>query len=56
MRLANCYYSSKPVRERVPLMLCETEDAGLLREAAEQKHDEKILIDIRGRDCAAIEV
>ena len=37
-------------------MLCEIEDAGLLREAAERKQDEKILIDIRGRDCAAIEV
>ena len=43
-------------RKRVPLMLCETLDAGLLREAAERKQDEKILVHIRGRDCVALEV
>ena len=37
-------------------MLCETENGGLLREAAERKQDERILVDIRGRDCSAIEV
>ena len=37
-------------------MLCETLDAGVLREAAERKQDEKILVHIRGRDCVALEV
>ena len=37
-------------------MLRETENGGLLREAAERKQDERILVDIRGRDCSAIEV
>lgn len=37
-------------------MLCETLNAGLLREAAERKQDENILVHIRGRDCVAIEV
>ena len=37
-------------------MVCETENAGLLRQAAECKNDENILVHIRGRDCVAIEV
>ena len=37
-------------------MLRETENGGLLREAAERKQDERILVNIRGRDCSAIEV
>ena len=37
-------------------MLCETEDAGQLRGAAKLKNDEKILLQIRGQDCVAIEV
>ena len=40
----------------MPLVQSETEDAGLLREAAELKKDEQILIHIRGQDCVAIEV
>eukprot|EP00794_Sanderia_malayensis_P000765 gene765-55_t len=43
-------------RVRQPLVTCETVNAGLLRDAAEQKNDEKILVEIRGRDCVAIEV
>eukprot|EP00794_Sanderia_malayensis_P001845 gene1845-2078_t len=34
-------------RKRMPLVSCETEDAGLLREAATRKKDEKILLQIR---------
>ncbi len=37
-------------------MMCETEDAGKLRHAAQLKNDEKILLQIRGQDCVAIEV
>lgn len=37
-------------------MLCETEDAGKLRRAAELKNDENILLQIRGQDCVAVEV
>jgi hypothetical protein len=37
-------------------MLAETVDAGLLRTAAEIKNDEKILVQIRGKDCVALEV
>ena len=37
-------------------MLCQTINAGLLRKAAEVKNDEKILLQIRGKDCVAIEV
>ena len=37
-------------------MLAETTDAGLLRRAAERKSDERILVQIRGKDCVALEV
>ena len=37
-------------------MLAETIDAGLLRTAAEEKKDERILMQIRGKDCVALEV
>ena len=39
-------------------MLAETIDAGLLRTAAERKKDdhEWILLQIRGKDCVALEV
>ena len=37
-------------------MLAETIDAGLLRRAAERKNDERILVQIRGKDCVALEV
>lgn len=40
----------------MPLALCETENAGLLREAATAKNDEQILLQIRNKDCVAIEV
>jgi hypothetical protein len=43
-------------RRRTPLMLAETIDAGLLRTAAERKNDERILVQIRGKDCVALEV
>ena len=36
-------------------MLAETVDAGLLRTAAEGKNDERILVQIRGKDCVALE-
>jgi hypothetical protein len=36
--------------------LCETIDGGRLREAAEAKNDEGILLHIRGKDCVAAEV
>ena len=36
--------------------MSETIDAGLLRRAAELKNDEKILVQIRDKDCVAIEV
>jgi hypothetical protein len=38
------------------LILCETENAGMLREAATAKKDEKILHKICDKDCVAIEV
>lgn len=38
------------------LVLAETFNGGLLREAAERKKDESILTHIRGKDCVAIEV
>ena len=37
-------------------MLAETIDAGLLRTAAERKNDEQILVQIKGKDCVALEV
>ncbi len=37
-------------------MICENEDAGKLRHAGQLKNDEKILFQIRGQDCVAIEV
>ena len=37
-------------------MLAETIDAGLLRTAAEEKKDERILMQIWGKDCVALEV
>lgn len=37
-------------------MIAETMDGGLLRKAAEIKNDEKILVQIRGKDCVAVEV
>ena len=37
-------------------MLAETIDADLLRTAAERKNDERILVQIRGKDCVALEV
>ena len=37
-------------------MLAETIDAGLLCTAAERKNDEWILVQIRGKDCVALEV
>ena len=40
----------------MPLAICETENAGLLREAANAKGDERILTKIRDKDCVAIEV
>ncbi len=43
-------------KRRTPLMLAETIDAGLLRTAAEKKNDERILVQIRGKDCVALEV
>lgn len=43
-------------RKRPPLMIAETMDGGLLRKAAELKNDEKILVQIKGKDCVAAEV
>ena len=37
-------------------MLAETIDAGLLRTAAGRKNDKRILVQIRGKDCVALEV
>ena len=37
-------------------MMTGTIDAGLLRTAAERKNDEWILVQIRGKDCVALEV
>ena len=37
-------------------MMAETIDAGLLRTATERKNDEWILVQIRGKDCVALEV
>ena len=34
----------------------KTIDGGLLRTAAERKNDERILVQIRGKDCVALEV
>ena len=41
---------------RMSLVLCESENAGMLREAATAKNGEKILLKIRNKDCVAIEV
>ena len=43
-------------RQRVPLVSCETVDAGRLREAATKKKDDRILVKILEKDCVAIEV
>ena len=43
-------------RTTTPLVLSKTIDAGLLRQAAEYKGDERILVQIRDKDCVAIEV
>ena len=43
-------------RHIVPLINAETVDGGLLREAAQRKNDERILLKIRDQDCVAIEV
>jgi hypothetical protein len=40
----------------MPLVVCETVDAGLLREAATKKKDDRILLQIMDKDCVAIEV
>ena len=37
-------------------MLAETIDAGLLNTAAERKNDERILVQMRGKDCVALDV
>ena len=37
-------------------MLAETIDAGLLCTAAERKNDERILVQVQGKDCVALEV
>ena len=37
-------------------MLAKIVDAGLMRAAAEKMNDERILMQIRGKDCAALEV
>ena len=37
-------------------MLAEAIDADLLRTAAERKNDERILVQMRGKDCVALEV
>ena len=41
---------------RMPLVMCETENAGLLREAAHAKKDERILIKILDKECVTLEV
>jgi hypothetical protein len=46
----------QPEKEKKALSLCETIDGGRLREAAEAKNDEGILLHIRGKDCVAAEL
>ena len=40
----------------MPFMLAETVDAGLMCAAAKKMNDERILMQIRGKDCTALEV
>ncbi len=40
----------------MPLVSCETVDAGRLLEAATKKKDDRILVKILEKDCVAIEV
>ena len=40
----------------MPLVLCETINGGLLRDAATKKKDDRILLQIMDKDCVAIEV
>ena len=40
----------------MPLVVCETVNGGLLRDAATKKNDERILLQIMDKDCVAIEV
>ena len=40
----------------MPLVVCETLDGGLLREAATKKCDDRILPQILDKDCVAVEV
>ena len=40
----------------MPLVLCQTENAGLLCEAATVKRDERSLLQIWDKDCVALEV
>ncbi len=43
-------------RTRTPIVLAEALNAGHLRDAAEQKNDARILVQIQDKDCIAIEV
>ena len=40
----------------MPLVLCKTVNGGLLRDAATKKKDDRILLQIMGKDCVVIEV
>ena len=40
----------------MPVVLCETVNGGLLRDAATKKKDDRILLQIMDKDCVAIEV
>lgn len=40
----------------MPLVLCETVNGGLLRDATTKKKDDRILLQIMDKDCVAIEV
>ena len=40
----------------MPLVVCETVNGGLLRDAATKTNDERILLQIMDKDCVAIEV
>lgn len=57
-RIINKFLYTQKTRKRKldKLVAAETFDGGMLREAAEKKNDESILMHIRGKDCVAIEV
>lgn len=55
-RYENSYTDAQRRKRKEQLMLCEQPDGGKLAAAAKDKKDDRILLQIRDRDCVAIEL